>query len=105
MEQVTPIRPDQIGEHKAKIFPDFVLKAFNDLLAEKYSHGSAKIVQKDAVQRILQYGNMLPEEKSVIYNNGWLNVEEIYRDAGWKVKYDKPGYCESYDAFFEFSKK
>lgn len=105
MDKVKPIRPDEIGEHKARIFPDFVLKAFNDLLAENFSHGSAKILQKNAIQRILQYGNMTQEERGQIFDNGWLNVEEIYRDAGWKVKYDKPGYCESYDAFFEFSKK
>ena len=36
---------------------------------------------------------------------GWLDVEGIYRKAGWDVEYDSPGYCEDYPATFKFRKK
>ena len=40
-----------------------------------------------------------------IFDKGSLNVETIYRKDGWNVEYDKPGYNESYDASFKFSRK
>jgi hypothetical protein len=43
--------------------------------------------------------------QSEVYAKGWLNFEAIYEEAGWKVVYDKPGYNETYDANFTFTKK
>ena len=40
--------------------------------------------------------------KAKIFSEGYLNVEEVYREQGWVVSYDKPGYNESYDANFKF---
>ncbi len=35
----------------------------------------------------------------------WLDLEDVFRDAGWSVKYDQPAYNESYEATFTFKKK
>lgn len=43
--------------------------------------------------------------KKRIFDENWLDIELIYEQFGWKVKYDKPGWDEDYDPFFEFSKK
>jgi hypothetical protein len=40
--------------------------------------------------------------QQVIFDNHWLDIEDHYRKAGWKVTYDKPSYYEDYDAFFKF---
>ena len=38
-----------------------------------------------------------------ICEEGWLDVEDVYRKAGWEVIYDAPGYNESfYEPSFEF---
>jgi hypothetical protein len=115
---IKPISPNEIAEHKAKIFPDFVIKSFNDLIAKNFSSGSAEVVQGDVIDEILKNWD-LPIESSyrdddvhllqsqrrkMIFDEGWLNVEEIYRAEGWLVEYDKPAYNESYRAFFEFRK-
>jgi hypothetical protein len=34
-----------------------------------------------------------------------MDFEPFYEKAGWKVVYDKPGYCESYAANFTFTRK
>lgn len=44
---------------------------------------------------IFEAVNQLIKEK-------WLDIEDHYRKAGWKVTYDKPAYCENYDAYFKF---
>jgi hypothetical protein len=37
------------------------------------------------------------------FKNHWLDIEDTYREQGWTVEYDSPGYNESYDAYFVFS--
>jgi hypothetical protein len=92
-----PIRPEDIPDAKLEIIPDFVIKAFNDLIALNYCRGSSKVYQKDVVATI---------KKTITteFQYTWLNVEDIYRKH-WKVTYDKPAYNEEYDAYFLFEKK
>ena len=99
---VKPITPNEIAEKKTEQIPDGVIDAFNELIAQNYRNGSSTVKQKDAVSRIKAKLNL--EKDNDIYSNNWLDVEPIYRAAGWKVKYDKPAYCESYDAYFVFSR-
>lgn len=100
---VQPLKPEDVGEAKTKHFPDAVIEAFNELIAEQYVNGTAKVKQKDVTARMVAKGI----DKDEIAFNGYLNVEEMYRSQGWKVKYDKPTYYagESYDAYFEFTRK
>ncbi len=96
-----PVTPKEVVNLKKSLIPDAVIESFNELIAEKYLGGSSTFKQKDVVARMVKKG-VLSEE---IYKNGWLDVEDIFEKAGWKVEYDKPGYNESYDATFTFSKK
>lgn len=115
-----PISPSQIAAHKAKSFPAYVFDAVNDLLASEFSNGSATIKQKHIIDRMLEkankdisneeiddefggYGSSLTKDK--IFSRGYLNFEEVYREAGWEVSYDKPAYNETYDASFKFKEK
>lgn len=98
---VKPISPDEVGAEKQKHLPEIVFETFNRLIAQNFSNGRAKVMQEDVVHALTE--NCITT--SEIDKNGYLNVEEAYRDAGWKVEYDKPGYNESYGAFFVFTKK
>lgn len=95
---VKPIRPEEITGEKAKQIPDSVLKTFNTLIAQNFSSGSAIVLEKDIVAQLIERGI----NRSQIYVNHWLDVEDIYREAGWNVEYDKPGFNETYDASFTF---
>jgi hypothetical protein len=104
---VKPISPNEL---KRKPMPEFVITAFNELLADKYNgRGDIIILQKNAVAKIIEvsargdYRCMVSEE--AIFKNGWLDIEDEYRAAGWLVAFDKPGYCESYEASWVFKKK
>ena len=107
-----PLSPDEIGLYKSKTFPPEVFEAFNELIAAKFSNGYATVKQEDVVERIISKidKDHDPEDlptrtRSRIFAEGWLNVEEAYREQGWKVEYDKPGYNESYGAYFTFRSK
>jgi hypothetical protein len=97
---VRPITPSDAGEKR--VFPDGVLTAFNELIEANYDGGEAIVKQPDAVREIRRNMNCTAQD---VYDKGWLNVEDVYRAAGWKVEYDKPGYNENYTAFFRFKRK
>jgi len=102
MSAVRPIKPSEVANKKLINFPDAVFEAFNQLIAQNFSGGSAVVKQKDVVALVVGRGI----EAEAIYKNHWLDVEDVYRAAGWRVMYDKPAYCEDwYDPYFKFSKK
>jgi len=113
-KKVKPLSPDEVVNAKQYQIPDEVISTFNTLIAKNFLGKSATFKQCEVVEEIIkniQEGDW--EEfkgkegtlKSLIFNRHWLDVEDIFRSAGWDVKYDKPGYNESYDAFFTFKKK
>jgi len=98
-----PITPNEVVRLKEKILPNEVFDAFNELIAKKWNGRSSTVLQCEVVK--LLKGKMQLEDTSIIFDNNWLDVEPVYRDAGWVVKYDKPGYNESYEASFKFTPK
>ena len=97
-----PITPQEVNKQKHKYLPEYVIQAFNELIAEKFFSGEARIKQEEAVSRILA---LCPDEKmtsSILFERHYLDVEDIYRDQGWKVMFDQPGYNESGTSVFKF---
>lgn len=101
MSTVQALSPDEILEKRKEAIPDIVFEIFNDLIAKKFNGSCAYIGQNSVITRLKEAGY----SRSVIFEKHLLDVEDIYREKGWKVSYDKPGYCESYEATFKFSKK
>lgn len=81
-------------------FPDFVIQAFNECIMEARIKNSKNVMQDDVIKRIEKLGNV---SRNSIFENHWLDVERHYRKAGWTVYHDKPGFNESYKAYYTFS--
>lgn len=105
---VKPISPKDVSSQKTKLIPSVVFEVFNELIALNFSGKSSVVRQDVAADRIVILYNKRNEfhtiDKRYVYDNNWLDIEDSYRDAGWKVYYDKPGYNETYPATFEFTK-
>jgi hypothetical protein len=97
-----PISPREAKSKKISTIPSEVFEAFNELIVEKLSHGTAVLKQSDVVERIC---SKLKVSKDDIYENSWLDVEPMFMKQGWDVEYDKPAYNETYEATFKFSSK
>jgi len=95
------ISPREVVKYRKESIPNVVLEAFNALIKEKFNVYSAVVFQDDIVEILEEKGFA----RNDIYDRHWLDVEDIYREKGWNVKYDKPGYCEDYRAYFEFKAK
>jgi len=104
MKEVKALTSEEILGCKNERIPDFVIESVNELLIGSISTGkSTTILQKDIVAEIIKRN---PDTNSrEIYDKRWLDFEQIFRNAGWNVYYDKPRYNESYEAKFEFSVK
>lgn len=103
MSTVQPIRPQEVVTKKVETIPNVVIEAFNELIAKNYTGYSATVKQDDIIKLIRSKDETISRKH--IFDNHWLDVEDIYRKNGWVVEYDKPGYNESYDARFIFKKK
>lgn len=97
---INPITPEEARKCRPLI-PDFVLQVVNELISEKARNNKKiTIKQNEIVNKIIaRHSDMTKKE---IFDSNWLDFEDIYRDAGWKVVCDKPGYNEDYDAYFVF---
>ncbi len=102
-ESVKPITPDQVVSIKQNQLPPEVIHAFNEVIGEKWNGRSSHFSQDLVVKRIVK--KMQLKDRTTIFENHWLDVEPIFQDAGWEVEYDKPGWNETGEATWTFTKK
>lgn len=102
---VGPITPAEAKSQRAASIPPEVFEAFNKLIVENLSSDGGATFTQDSVIDILLRG-YLPEcretRRRALFDLGYLDVEDVYRAAGWKVTYDKPAYNEEGKARFTF---
>lgn len=97
-----PISPSEVVALKTERIPPAIFDAFNSMIAKHWDGRAATFEQRAVVDEILERFKGTTRED--IFNSKWLDVEESYRAAGWRVDYDRPGYNETYEARFTFTK-
>lgn len=115
--KIKPITYQEAIDISLKEIPDEVINAFNMLITKNLSKvfKIATVKQDDVIQKIIElmifnYADIgaaqsVRDLRAKIFEEKWLDVEPLFSAAGWKVEYDKPGYSESYSAFYRFSMK
>lgn len=98
-----PITPQECSAQAGSHIPELVVESVNALLKKKYSGGRATFTQDEVIAEIQKRGDTISREQ--IFDSKWLDFEPLFRRAGWDVEFDKPGYCETYDANWKFTKK
>lgn len=96
-----PITPSEVILKKAEILPE-AIEVWNRLIARKFSGKKAVIKQEDAIEALIA-GCVVTRDE--VFEQDLLEIEDVYREAGWDVIYDKPAYNEDYSATFTFKKK
>lgn len=102
MKRGRPIKPEEIKLETREI-PTFVFDIFNDMLVDGTVSETKDIVilTKDVRKRIEDHLKTMEDPPQ--FELWWLDVENMYRAAGWTVTYDKPAYCETHDASYTFT--
>lgn len=102
---MSPIKPSEVGKHQLVLLPDFVMEAFNGMIASRCVNGRAKFTQDEVITAIIACCTTQLITRKMVFDNHWLDIEAAYREMGWKVEYTKPDYTESFDPYFEFTVK
>ena len=102
---VEPIRRQDLPEYKQ--INENVIIAFNNLIQKNWDGERAVVYQKDVKAEIKNVFNIKTDELHErlmirLFKDNQFDVEPLYRQYGFKVAYDKPGYCEDYEPFFVF---
>ncbi len=99
-----PITPNEVSQLKQELLPEPVIAVINSMIAKNYSSTSrsSRFTQDELVEEMERVTRCSRNE---IFDNHWLDFEDVYEAHGWKVKYDKPAYNESYAASFTFLAK
>jgi hypothetical protein len=82
-----PLSPAETRRLKQQRIPDEVFEVINGFLIEGYG-GSGKVVikQDDIMEQLVPLLGMPREE---IFAKKLLDIEAIYQEQGWEVKYSK----------------
>jgi len=96
------ITPAEVEQRAKSEIPEEIIETINNLLIKKTRYGRCTLLRKDILAEIKNMHNIT---STTIFENGWMDIEPLYRDAGWIVEYDKPGYNENYGAKFIFTAK
>jgi hypothetical protein len=99
--QPKPFTPDEARRNKAVVMPPEVIASVNELLSEKFST-RITITKDELIDRIMSKMAITRQE---IIKLGFLDIETVYEDAGWVVKFDSPAYDENYTPFYIFERR
>lgn len=98
-----PLSPSQVSRKAQVSIPDYVIDAINILLIKEYRNGSIITLQQKDILKEIQ--KVYPKVNiNEVFERGWMDFEPSFRKAGWKVSYDKPGFNESGEPIYNFSK-
>ena len=98
-----PITPDQAHERRQQTLPAAIIDVFNELIARNYNGRTATVSQDEAADLIAE---RLSISRQQVFDLHYLDVESFYREAGWDVKYDSPGYADAnFPPYFQFRRK
>ena len=97
-----PMKPSEVVPLKATMLPPEVCDVINEMIAKHWDGDSAMVFQTDLANAMVA---ALGIPKAEVYARKYLDFEPVYREAGWIVSYDRPGYCETYDPSWTFKRR
>lgn len=90
-----PIRPEDVKAHSRD---DTIIEIVNKMIEQEWDGTRAQLYLRDVADAYMHLTGLSAYAQKV------LSFEQIYRDAGWKVVFDKPAYNDSYPAIYTFSR-
>ena len=97
-----PITPKDVESAKTSHTLPLIIEAANELIVEKWNGYNATFTLRELGTRARAKLGMQEDQE---FERGQLDIEPIFRKAGWIVEYDRPGYNENYEAHFIFKKR
>src|SRR3954470_22754707 len=100
MKNVKPIKPSEVVDKMEETIDSNLLQAINNLIVKNWTGSSAHFAVSDVLNEL----NKLKEYDTLEIKSFSANFPPVYKKAGWKVDTDRPGYNESYETNWTFTK-
>ncbi len=103
-----PITPAEVKNKKIDSIQPEMIQAANELIVKKFNGHSASIKKNDLIERYCKIKGVSNTEKlrGTLYEDHQLDIEGIFRQAGWSVNFESPSYGDSnFDDYYEFKLK
>lgn len=98
------LNPAEARKKFAESVPESIINCWNDCIVKNLRQAGNSLVSEcvfdDIKNAILNLPNTSVKEAQ---DNGWFDLEPLFRDRGWTVKVDSPAYNESYPTTITFS--
>lgn len=98
---VKALSPDEVKPIQTSNIPDAVVQVFNELLVKHWDGTTAQIMQDDVLEKLLVEHNI---ERHDAFAKRWLDIEPIFAEQGWLVKYVKGPYYDTSPRYFHFER-
>jgi hypothetical protein len=108
MAVVKPLTWFEALEKKLNSYPREVIEAFNECIVEGMNPntGTSLIKRNKVAERMV--GKFALSKKKINFHDllelGYMDIEKLYENYGWEVKYHRPDYDENYEAYYTFRK-
>ena len=89
-----PITPSEVLA--ARCLGNVIRETINNLITQEFNGTYAYIKMSQIENNVQVQGVILPPKVATL-------IISEYQKAGWNVKWDNPGFNETYDAYFTFS--
>lgn len=90
--ETTPITPGEVEDLKDSKLPPEVIEIFNELIIKNWNGTCADVAAQVAAVEVASKLDITTDE---VYSRKLLDVEHMYRQAGWDVEYESPRFTFS----------
>lgn len=98
-----PITPEEAVRRRADPLDPRVIDTWNKMITEKIRPDRRAVISQpeiiDALIEAIGFGCT----RADVIEGRWLDIEDLYRAAGWDVVYQKAHYVDNYESTFTFS--
>src|ERR1035437_4052450 len=108
MNNIKPIKPNEVLTLKVKTVPDAIFQATNEMIAKNWNGISATIRKEDLLNKYFKIKGQTNDRanRDKLYDDHALDFEDFYRKEGWNVNYESPSYGDSdFEPYWEFKVK
>lgn len=95
-----PITPEEVFKATQDVILPEVFEVINNLIVKEFDGGRAIVQQDDICIKIAEKLNQTQDE---IFRYRLLNIEGMYAQAGWNVRYERPTHGDTWKAYFCFT--
>lgn len=98
---INPISPNDVQACMNGLIPDAVIEIFNEAIVAKFDGTSARVTVESVVPVICE---RLGCARNRVFDSHWLDIEDIFKKAGWSVEWHKAPYYSMSPSYWIFTK-